>query len=411
MRCKILLVLLVVLVFVISCAPQELSDEELEKKLSNLSDQELMDLVKEGDENGAIAGQAYYNVKYGASNSKVLEAAKKIMEKKIPKSEVPLPEITINSPPVLNPIGNKQVQKGSLLTFAVSATDANNDPLVYSAQVLPLGANFNANLQTFNWVPAYNQVGINQITFKVSDGKKEDEETINITVLDSVVLNSCVPKPNGLVSWWDGDKVNGATAYDLVGTHHGTLANGAKIGNGMVGNAFDFSGNSGYVGVPHNADFNIGYNWFIDAWIMPLSYPAPGKRGVILMKWVDGGENKALEIGSDGKIFVTLVNVQKQSAQVYSTTNLLMNRFTFVAASYNGTALNLYINGILDNSMPLSIDVSDSTGVLYMGHHPARGLEFVPFDGLIDEVEWGKEAPTEQKIMELFSSSSTGKCK
>ena len=129
------------------------------------------------------------------------------------------------------------------------------------------------------------------------------------------------------------------------------------------------------------------------------------------MKWVDGGENKALEIGSDGKVFVTLVNVQKQSAQVYSTTNLLMNRFTFVAASYNGTALNLYINGQLDNSLPLSIDVSDSYGTFYMGNHPTRGSEFVPFDGLIDEVEWSKEVPTEQKILELFSSTSKGKCK
>ncbi|MEK6905524.1 MAG: LamG domain-containing protein, partial [Nanoarchaeota archaeon] len=180
---------------------------------------------------------------------------------------------------------------------------------------------------------------------------------------------------------------------------------------GMVGNAFDFSGNNGYVGVAHHTDFNIDYSWFIDAWIMPLSYPAPGKRGAILMKWVDGGENKALEIGSDGKVFVTLVNVQKQSAQVYSTTNLLMNRFTFVAASYNGTALNLYINGQLDNSLPLSIDVSDSYGTFYMGNHPTRGSEFVPFDGLIDEVEWSKEVPTEQKILELFSSTSKGKCK
>ncbi|MBU0470344.1 MAG: hypothetical protein KKA62_02720 [Nanoarchaeota archaeon] len=437
MRCKKILVLLVILIFVVSCAPQEISDEELEKELEKLSDQELKGIVEAGEnsnEDTAIAGQAFSMFK--ASKPRVLKKAIQITERRkiekinleapsesVPEmplnpppkfeTEVPFNPPEISYPPVLDPIGDKQVKEGELLAFIINATDKNlNDTLTYSAQGMPFGASFDAKLQTFNWIPAYNQDGIYPITFKVSDGKDEDNETINITVLNSTVLDFCVPKPNGLVSWWDGDKVNGTTAYDLVGGHHGTLANGAKIGTGMVGNAFNFSGNNGYVGVAHNADFNIDYSWFIDAWVLPTSFPASGKRGVILMKWVDGGENKALEIGSDGKVFVTLVKVPSTNVQLIATTNLTKDRFTFVAVSYNGTALNLYLNGKLDNSIPLFMDVSDSTGVLYMGNHPTRNpSEFVPFDGLIDEVEWGTEAPTEQKIMDIFSSTSKGKCK
>ena len=47
-----------------------------------------------------------------------------------------------NRAPVLAAIGNKSGSEGSLLTFTVSATDADLDLLTYSASGLPLGATF-----------------------------------------------------------------------------------------------------------------------------------------------------------------------------------------------------------------------------------------------------------------------------
>ena len=91
--------------------------------------------------------------------------------------------IGVNQPPVLNPIGNKSVNKGELLTFTISATDADGDNLIYSASNLPKGAYFDPLSQTFTWTPRGNQLGAyGGIQFVVSDGNLSDSESINITV-------------------------------------------------------------------------------------------------------------------------------------------------------------------------------------------------------------------------------------
>jgi hypothetical protein len=78
-------------------------------------------------------------------------------------------------------IGNKNIFKGQTLTFTVSSTDINGDPLTYSASNLPSGATFNAATATFLWTP--NQSGVYQnVHFEVSDGMSIDSENITITV-------------------------------------------------------------------------------------------------------------------------------------------------------------------------------------------------------------------------------------
>lgn len=94
-----------------------------------------------------------------------------------------LPAEGANHAPVLETIGNKAVVKGTLLSFVLSATDADGDQVSYSASGLPTGASLSGN--TFSWTPAFDQVGTYQVTFTASDGKGgEDSETITITVQD-----------------------------------------------------------------------------------------------------------------------------------------------------------------------------------------------------------------------------------
>jgi len=92
--------------------------------------------------------------------------------------------ISVNSLPVLNPIGHKAVNEGELLTFTVSATDLDgDDTLTYSASNLPPGASFDPVNRTFYWTPNYAQAGIyTLVRFEVSDGSLSDFEEITITV-------------------------------------------------------------------------------------------------------------------------------------------------------------------------------------------------------------------------------------
>lgn len=95
--------------------------------------------------------------------------------------------VNLNQAPVLNEIGNKSVNENSALTFTVSASDADNTPLTYSAAPLPSGASFNTLTKTFNWTPSSTQSGIYSVTFTVSDGILTDSEVITITVIDNDV--------------------------------------------------------------------------------------------------------------------------------------------------------------------------------------------------------------------------------
>ncbi|MBA7715294.1 hypothetical protein ES703_124335 [subsurface metagenome] len=108
-------------------------------------------------------------------------------------------EITLNpsnSAPVLSPIGDKSVNENEPLSFTVNASDADGDPITYSAQNLPAGATFTGN--SFSWTPGYDQAGSYQATFIASDGQLEDQETIIITVKINVSFSLTVLFPSGV---------------------------------------------------------------------------------------------------------------------------------------------------------------------------------------------------------------------
>ncbi|MEI8350502.1 MAG: fibronectin type III domain-containing protein, partial [Candidatus Omnitrophota bacterium] len=91
--------------------------------------------------------------------------------------------ITVNAPPVLAPIGNKTVNEGANLNFAISATAAGGAAITYSvSSAIPTGATFDATAGTFNWTPTFTQAGSYAVTFVATTAAGSDSETITITV-------------------------------------------------------------------------------------------------------------------------------------------------------------------------------------------------------------------------------------
>jgi len=99
---------------------------------------------------------------------------------------------------------------GERLSFTITATDLDNNSLIYSASNLPEGASFDPSTRTFSWTPRYDQAGVYSVHFEVSDGQLTDSEDITITVVQ--------PSED-----WD---INGDDATDvldmvLIGQHWG----------------------------------------------------------------------------------------------------------------------------------------------------------------------------------------------
>lgn len=99
-----------------------------------------------------------------------------------------------NQPPVLSSIGDRTVTVGSTLQFTVSASDLDDDPLIYSVAPLPANATFDAGTRVFAFTPIVSQVGSFSLTVAVSDGKGgAASESIRITVTAGLAINITTP--------------------------------------------------------------------------------------------------------------------------------------------------------------------------------------------------------------------------
>ncbi|WP_373499619.1 leucine-rich repeat domain-containing protein [Desulfococcus sp.] len=90
-----------------------------------------------------------------------------------------------NHGPVLDPIGSREVREDELIEFVITATDPDNDALVFSATGLPDGAIFDPDTQKFSWNPGFEDADIYEVEFTVEDVRADslsDTETVTITV-------------------------------------------------------------------------------------------------------------------------------------------------------------------------------------------------------------------------------------
>ena len=88
----------------------------------------------------------------------------------------------VNRAPVLAPIGSQTVNVGQPVGLLLTASDADGDPVAFSAMGVPNGAVFmdaGNGMATFNWTPS--AAGNTAVTFMVSDGMATDSERVVIT--------------------------------------------------------------------------------------------------------------------------------------------------------------------------------------------------------------------------------------
>jgi len=149
---------------------------------------------------------------------------------------------SVNRPPVLNPIGNKNGNAGVLLQFVITANDPDGDKLVYSADNLPSGAGFNEQTQTFSWLPGNDQSGNYTVHFSVEDdgipqeGASEDIIiTVNANVITLIELSSFTAAPSNKavsITWTSESEIDN-TGFNIYRAEsvHGTYI---KINNALI---------------------------------------------------------------------------------------------------------------------------------------------------------------------------------
>ena len=209
---------------------------------------------------------------------------------------------------------------------------------------------------------------------------------------------------SGLVAEWHFD----GSAQDTSGSGNNGTINGATFVQGISGQALSFNGVDDMVVVPHSPTLSLE-KYTMEAWIKRYQ---DGAENTILTKryepsWMD---NYGLYISPNGT-----VSASSYSPDIWtwfgvgSVRNISAGNWYHIAATYDRTALKIYINGVLDNSVNTQYTPYQNNQQLVIGRgcvgDPCMFKPSNPsFNGIIDEVRIYNRALSASEIQAEYNA-------
>jgi hypothetical protein len=214
-----------------------------------------------------------------------------------------------------------------------------------------------------------------------------------VPATDPLNYRAAVLTTGGLGGYWRFGESSGTNAADESGNgHSGTIS--GTVGHGVSGalltssdSAFAFDGASGRVGVSGLSE--SGASLTLEGWVRPTNgYPA----SETIAGFDNGSSSFLLRLGGSGAAADRPVVVLGASTMV-GQTPLALGAWSYLATTYDGSILRLYVNGVLDASLVTSSPgtVSGTFGIgadVPTGGGSASSL----FSGDIDEVAISESA-------------------
>lgn len=229
--------------------------------------------------------------------------------------------------------------------------------------------------------------------------------------------------PSNLVGYWKFDEGSGNSASDSSGNGNtGTLVNAPQWVSGISGSALSFDGVASFVNIPSSSSLVVhGDQVAVEMWIKPaitLDYSTPtmdpltkGNEYAFALNHEDRGNPNR-----DGKmrfwIGIATPDYFVPECVETVTDRWMANTWYHLAGTYDGISLRIYVNGILENSRPVSgnlwtqepnfIEYPLSIAAYTWGMPYIGNLFF--FNGAIDEVKIYSCARTAEEVLNDYNS-------
>jgi hypothetical protein len=312
---------------------------------------------------------------------------------------------------------------GTPIELPLEASDADGDPLTYSASGLPLGLSIDATTGLISGTLTSASIGTHVVTAAVSDGTRLATATFSWTVAAAnraPVLTNPGPqvktdvtsyadavRTDGAVAYWRLGETSGASAVDAIANNTGMIIGGvtlAQPGALSDGNsAMRFNGSSASVWVPNNTVLRQSGDLTIELWINATLTT----RQTLITKGYANEFELTLETTGRLNLYqgngVTYQNVLSAPGAIAANTweHIVVTR---VAASKTVT---FYVNGVAKGSGGYTIAVVPSTTGVSIGRN---GSGSQPVNGLLDEVAiypvplTGAQAATHYSLGSVFDA-------
>ncbi|MDO8584562.1 MAG: LamG domain-containing protein [bacterium] len=229
-----------------------------------------------------------------------------------------------------------------------------------------------------------------------------------LKVAQGIVRIRSSPK-NGLVGHWNFDECDTCTTTtDRSGNNNaGTMYDNVTVANlhtasGRVGNAASFDGSNDYIALTQSATLKPTTAFTVSAWV---------KRTANMVTW-SGIFASPEASNSTGGFFLTGLSTNVIRLYIFngvwvtadSKTVLAANQWYHVAATWTGSFMNVYINGILDMTPVANSGIGYGTTArnAEIGRYSAYGN----FPGPIDDVRIYNRALSVDEIKRLYEEGS-----
>lgn len=235
----------------------------------------------------------------------------------------------------------------------------------------------------------FSMTGTYNVIFTVTDNEGDsDNASVTVTVREAELTD-------GLVAYYP---FNG-NANDESGNGNIGIVEGATLSDDIFGDpdsAYYFDGMDDWIIGADSFEMNKIEQITISAWVAPTSQ----KTQKIVVKGSGIDAPYGLSLSATGNIVFSL-QLEQNFVQV-SRSGYYVGGWSFLACTYDGSQMNLYVNGVLESSASVSGSLDISNNILLIGSR--LQLESDTFEGTIDNVRIYNRALNESEINDLFDA-------
>ena len=204
-----------------------------------------------------------------------------------------------------------------------------------------------------------------------------------------------------LVAAYGFDEGTGSSVTDLSGKGNvGTLAGTTWSSTGRFGKSLYFNGSSSRVTIKDSPSLDVSGAMTLAAWV----YPTVAMTGnqVVIVKERPGSNAYHLHASgaTSGRVLTGIFTTTPN--QLWSAAPIAANRWTHLAATYDGAMQRLFVNGVQVASRAQRGAIATSGNPLRIGADGVRG-EY--FRGRIDEVRIYNRALSSTEIQAIMNTA------